>query len=256
MALVEVDVAESGIGTVTLARADRLNSFNEQMIAELGAALAEASARSRVVVLRAQPGVKVFSAGHDIDDVPVGADPHEWDNPIEAVITGIPRLPVPVIAAVEGTTWGAACNLVVACDLIVAERKATFAITPAKLGVPYFTGGLSLFARSLPLHVVKAMFFTAEPLRAEEAHRYGLVHDLADGTEDLALRTARLAARIAGLAPLTIRSVKAQLASFDPAATHDADELERLRVQAWTSADVREGVTAFRERRRPVFRGE
>lgn len=254
MPLVTLDIHDA-VATVTLRRSDKLNSLNSQMIGELGDALDAGSRQARVVVLRAEPGVAVFSAGHDLDDVPIHADPHEWDNPVEAVIAGIPALDVPVIAAVEGTVWGAACNLVVACDLIVATRNATFAITPAKLGVPYFRAGLSIFARSLPLHVAKAMFYTAEPITADQAHGFGLVHSVAEDTSELDAQVARLAGRIASLAPLTIRSVKAELDALDGLTDVDEGQLRELAERAWRSDDVKEGVAAFRERRRPRFSG-
>jgi len=254
MPLVTLDIRDA-VATVTLRRSDKLNSLNSQMIGELGDALDAGSRQARVVVLRAEPGVAVFSAGHDLDDVPIHADPHEWDNPVEAVIAGIPALDVPVIAAVEGTVWGAACNLVVACDLIVATRNATFAITPAKLGVPYFRAGLSIFARSLPLHVAKAMFYTAEPITADQAHGFGLVHSVAEDTSELDAQVARLAGRIASLAPLTIRSVKAELDALDGLTDVDEGQLRELAERAWRSDDVKEGVAAFRERRRPRFSG-
>lgn len=254
MPLVACEISDA-VATVTLRRSDRLNSFNAAMIADLDSALAHGAANARVVVLRAEPGVRVFSAGHDIDDVPVGADPHTWDNPVEAVIAGIPSLPVPVIAAVQGSVWGAACNLVVACDLVLATSDATFAITPAKLGVPYFRAGLAIFARSLPLHVVKSMFYTAEPITAQQAASYGLVYKVVADGADFEREIDRLAARIAGLAPLTIRSVKAELDAMVHLTDAKADELEALRVQAWESADVHEGFAAFRERRVPKFEG-
>ncbi|MCB9412134.1 MAG: enoyl-CoA hydratase/isomerase family protein [Actinobacteria bacterium] len=254
MPLVTLDIRDD-VATVTLRRSDKLNSLNSQMIGELGDALDAGSRQARVVVLRAEPGVAVFSAGHDLDDVPIHADPHEWDNPVEAVIAGIPALDVPVIAAVEGTVWGAACNLVVACDLIVATRNATFAITPAKLGVPYFRAGLSIFARSLPLHVAKAMFYTAEPITADQAHGFGLVHSVAEDTVELDAQVARLAGRIASLAPLTIRSVKAELDALDGLTDVDEGQLRELAERAWRSDDVKEGVAAFQERRRPRFSG-
>lgn len=225
------------------------------MIAELSAALRQAADQCRVVVLRAQPGVKVFSAGHDIDEVPVGAPATAWDNPVEGLLTSIPTLPVPVIAAVEGTVWGAATNLVMACDLVVALDSVTFAITPAKLGVPYFSAGISMFARSLPLHVVKAMFFTAQPLSAFDAHRFGLVHTLVSDEHELSAVVNDLAQRIVQLAPLTIRSVKTELAALDQYAGVSPSQTAGLRESAWQSDDVREGVAAFQQRRAPQFEG-
>jgi len=256
MALVTWDTHED-IATVTLRRSDKLNSLNAEMIAELGHALTAAADVSRVVVLRAEPGVSVFSAGHDLADVPVGqADPHTWDNPVEELIAGVGHLPVPVIAAVEGTVWGAACNLVVACDLIVACDNVSFAITPAKLGVPYFGAGVSIMARSLPLHVVRAMFFTAEPLSAVDAHRFGMVTAVVPDEATLTTTVQRLATRISRLAPLTMQAVKSELAALDPHAPDTAAEREAFRRAAWLSADVQEGVSAFRERRHPEFRGQ
>lgn len=253
--LVSLDV-EGPVATVTLRRTDKLNSLNAEMIAELGAALRRGAHEARVVVLRAEPGVKVFSAGHDISDVPVGVAAAAWENPVEEVIAGVPRLPVPVIAAVEGTVWGAACNLVVACDLVVACENSSFAITPAKLGVPYFSAGVSIFARSLPLHVVKSMFFTAQPLSAIDAARYGMVHEVVADEPALSASVAALAERVASLAPLTIESVKAELAALDPFAGVSPQQTATLRERAWHSDDVKEGVAAFQERRAPNFQGK
>jgi len=254
MPLVTAEI-DGRVATVTLRRGEKLNSLNDEMIAELDVALHRSAESARVVILRAEPGVTVFSAGHDIDHVPVGAEASEWDNPVEKVITAVPELPVPVIAAVEGSVWGAACNLVVACDMIVATRTATFAITPAKLGVPYFPAGISLFARSLPLHVVKSMYFTAAPLTATDAHQYGMVHALVADEAELTHEVQGLAERISSLAPLTLRSVKAELARLDPYTGISARVASELRAAAWHSNDVREGVAAFRERRRPRFEG-
>jgi len=253
--LVTLEV-DGPVATVMLRRSDKLNSLNAEMIAELGAALRRGAHEARVVVLRAEPGVKVFSAGHDISDVPVGVAAAAWENPVEEVIAGIPRLPVPVIAAVEGTVWGAACNLVVACDLIVACENSSFAITPAKLGVPYFPAGVSIFARSLPLHVVKSMFFTAEPLSAIAAARYGMVHAVVPDETALTASAGALAQRIASLAPLTIESVKTELAALDPYAGLSPQQTAGLRERAWHSEDVKEGVAAFLDRRAPQFQGK
>jgi methylmalonyl-CoA decarboxylase len=252
-------VVDSTIATVTLRRSAKLNSLNEEMILELQAALRAAEAEARVVVIRAEPGVKVFSAGHDISDVAVGvADPSDWENPVEELLAGIPNLAIPVIAAVEGSVWGAACNLVVACDIVVATRTSSFAITPAKLGVPYFSEGIAEFAAALPLHVAKEMFLTAQPLSADDAHRWGLVNRVVADESELTSAVAQIAAGVAALAPLTLHSVKAEFAAVTgarPPSPETVAQLTELRRRAWRSEDFREGVAAFTERRRPVFRG-
>ncbi len=250
---------QRGVATIVLRRSDKLNSMNDAMIAQLLSALDKACDSARVAVIRAEPGVRVFSAGHDLSEVAAGFDdPALWDNPVESLLAGLPRRPIPVIAAVEGSVWGAACNLVVAADLVVACRDATFAITPAKLGVPYFDDGVAAFLAALPVHIAKEMFLTARPLSAEDAHRWGMVNRLVADEVELTEVVAHMAATIAELAPLTLRTVKAQFAAMT--ASRPADEAERaellaLRQQAWRSEDFKEGVAAFGERRKPEFEG-
>ena len=85
----------------------------------------------------------------------------------EGFLHAVRRAPFPVIAAVEGGVWGGACEFVLTCDLIVAVRTATFAITPARLGVPYNTAGVAHVLGAVPLNVAKEMFFTAEAISAQ-----------------------------------------------------------------------------------------
>ena len=107
----------------------------------------------RVVILRAKPGAKVFSAGHDIDELPESRrDPLGWDDPLRQLVREIENYPGPVIAMVEGSVWGGATETVFACDLIVAAETATFAVTPAKLGVPTMWAGCSRSERHGPAH--------------------------------------------------------------------------------------------------------
>ena len=79
---------------------------------------------------------------------------------------------------VHGSVWGGACDLVLACDLVVADETASFAITPAKIGLPYNVVGMLNFMSHLPLAVVREMFFTADPIDARRAERIGLVNRL------------------------------------------------------------------------------
>ena len=85
----------------------------------------------------AQSGVKVWSSGHDVYELPAGGrDPLGWDDPLRELVRAIEECPAPVIAVIEGGVWGGACEVAFACDLIIAAPSATFAVTPARLGVP------------------------------------------------------------------------------------------------------------------------
>lgn len=253
------DVLDDGaLRIVTMMHAERRNALGHAMADEISAAIE--SADCRVLVLRAEPGASTWSAGHDVNDLPIdGQDPLAWTSPVEHLVRAVRAAPFPVIAAVEGGAWGAACNLAFACDLIVATRAATFAITPARLGVPYHTDGVAQFLGAVPLNVAKEMFFTAQPLTADSPHLAGTVNRLADDSDSLEVAWRALAERIASLAPLSIRAIKAEMNALTDARPLESGTFERLtalRRAAWMSADYAEGIAAFHERRDPRFAGE
>lgn len=251
-------VDEGPVRIVTMTHAERRNALGHSMADELAAAIEGADCR--VLVLRAEPGVTTWSAGHDVNDLPTdGRDPLAWTSPVEHLVRAVRAAPFPVIAAVEGGAWGAACNLAFACDLIVAMRTATFAITPARLGVPYHTDGVAQFLGAVPLNVAKEMFFCAQPLAADSIHLAGTVNRIADDIGGFEQAWRALADRIASLAPLSIRAIKAEINALTDARPLESGTFERLtalRRAAWTSADYAEGITAFHERRDPRFAGE
>jgi len=245
---------------ITFQNASRRNVLGSQMLTEVMVAMDEAESNGcRALILRAEPGVSTWSAGHDIAELPRDqSDPLAWTNPLEEFLRRVHQAPYPVIAAVEGGAWGGACDLAVTCDLVVATQNATFAITPTKLGIPYNTAGVNHFLGVVPLHIAKEMFFTAQPVSAEQASHWGLVNRLVATSEDLTRVSREVAQTIAGLAPLAIRAIKAEIASITSANAIGSDDWERLtsmRRAAWRSDDYREGLAAFEERRAPRFQG-
>lgn len=260
MSLVLVE-RDGGVAVVTMTHQERRNALSVALVEGLIEALHQAAGDGcRALILRAEPGSRVWSAGHDVDDLPRdGRDPLAWTSPVEHLVRVVREIPLPVIAAVEGSVWGAACNLVITCDLVVAAQGAAFAITPAKLGVPYHTTGIAQFLSALPRNVVSEMFFTADPITAERAHALGLVNILAPDGDQMTVAAADLAQRIAERAPLTIAATKAEIASLTDARPIMSEEFERLaslRRAAWRSKDYQEGLDAFHERRSPRFTGE
>jgi methylmalonyl-CoA decarboxylase len=161
------------IGWITLNHEAKRNALSGTLIHAVIEALATfKQQRLRVVILRAQPGAKVWSAGHDVAELPESRrDPLGWDDPLRSLIREIEMFPAPVIAMIEGTVWGGACETAFACDLIVAAPNVTFAITPAKLGVPYNVSGMVTFLNAASLRIAKEMAFTAQPMTADRAER-------------------------------------------------------------------------------------
>jgi len=216
-------------------------------------------AHVRVVILGANPHTKIWSAGHDIREIPLdGHDAVTWTTGFERVLRRVQNCTVPVIAMLHSSVWGAACDLAVTCDLAIGTPKTTFAITPVKMGISYNTAGMSHFLGVLPLHIIKEMVFTGNPLSAEDAYRFGLLNRLVS-PEKLEATTMEIAATIAGRAPLAVSVVKAELSSLSRGAPMSADEFECIqaaRRAAFRSDDLKEGVKAFFDKRPPVFQGK
>src|SRR5690349_8866291 len=211
---IATEIADA-IATLTLDHERRRNALSRALVEEVIAALAAfREAKARAVILRARPGAKVFSAGHDVDELAEGRrDPLGWDDPLRRLVREIEAFPGPVIAMVEGSVWGGATETVLACDLVVAAEGATFAVTPAKLGVPYNVGGMLTFLNAAPLRLVKEMVFTAEPIDAARAEHHGMINHVVPAAA-LDGFTRRLARAIAGNAPLSVAVMKEQLRTW------------------------------------------
>ena len=241
---------------IDLDNPQRRNALNNSLLEELIAALTAAAANSRVIILGAKSTSGVWCAGVDITSLPTdGSMPDPSTTPFDRALSTLRQLPIPVIALVDGGAWGGGCNLALACDLIVATRDASFAITPAKLGVAYDSAGVADFLAALPVNVAREMFFTAEPIDAPRLKRLGVVNRLCDSTESAREVALDIAETIASRAPLSLRSLKAEIAAQSCAIGLNADQLKGMREIAWASEDFREGRAAFIERRSPNFRG-
>jgi methylmalonyl-CoA decarboxylase len=251
---------QGGVATVVLDDPAKRNALSAALIGELLEALGSfQESRARAVVLRASPGAKTWSAGHDVKELPTdGRDPLTWSDPLRVLVRRIEHHPAPVIAVVEGGVWGGACELLMACDLVLAAENATFAITPARLGVPYNVAGTLTFMRSTPLPAVKELLFRARPIEAARALAIGMVnHVLPAGEIDAVLE--EILGDILQNAPLTIALLKEEiqvLAESHPLNPEAFERVQELRRRIYDSADYREGIRSFLEKRKPVFRGE
>lgn len=256
MALITTSFA-GHVATIALDRDDRRNALSAELIAEFLAALEDFKTKPvRAVVLRSATGGKVWSAGHDVDELPkADVDPLPYSDPLMQLLRAVKAFPAPVIAMVHGSVWGGACDLVIACDLAYGDETASFAITPSKLGVPYNIAGLLNFLSRLPLTVVKEMFFSAEPITAERAEEVGLVNQIVPAAElePTVYRMARtIAARSVEAIAATKESIRVltESASISPATF---EYLQGLRRKVYFGPDYQEGLRAFREKRAPKF---
>jgi methylmalonyl-CoA decarboxylase len=256
MALIKTTLADQ-VGTIAFDRDAKRNALSAGLIAETIAALDDFKASgARAVVLRSAAAGKVWSAGHDIDELPkADIDPLPYSDPLEQLLRAVKAFPAPVIAMVHGSVWGGACDLVMACDLVYGDESASFAITPAKLGLPYNVAGLLNFMSRLPLNVVKEMFFSADPIPAERAERVGIANKIVPALElektvyaMARTFTSRSAAAIAA-SKESIR-ILSESVPINPATF---EYLHGLRRDVYFGHDYHEGTAAFLEKRPPKF---
>jgi methylmalonyl-CoA decarboxylase len=258
MSLIARDLNDD-IGTIVLNDTTKRNALSEALIEEVRAALEDLRARkARVAVLRAPTGCKVWSAGYDIAELPNAAhDPLGWGDSLRILVRALQAFPAPVIALLEGGVWGGACEVAMACDILVATPETTFALTPAKLGIPYNLSGLLTLIDAVPLPVAKEMLFTARPIPAVRALDLGVINYIKPADEIEAF-VYELAGHVRGNAPLSISAMKEEIRLLAGAHAITPELLERiqgLRRIVYGSRDYREGLNAFREKRRPEFRG-
>jgi len=253
---IQLDVS-GAIARITLNRPDVLNSFNATMHSELRDALG-ALGDSRVLVLTGAG--RGFCAGQDLNDRAVGAE-HPVDlgatvdtcwNPLIRTLTS---LPLPVIARVNGVAAGAGANIALACDLVVAAKSAKFIQSFSAIGLIPDSGGTWVLPRLVGQARALGLALTGEPLPAERAAEWGLIWKAVD---DAALDSEvdALAARLASLPPLGLAAIKEMIRaswshSLDQELTRQRDAMRRLGY----TADYREGIAAFLEKRPATFIG-
>jgi len=244
------------IATITLNRPEVKNAISGKMKDELREAFASMLLEPRVRVVIITGGTESFCAGADLKDLPE-------TGPMDRIVTRrdhpvhiIENFSKPVIAAVAGPAYGGGLEIALACDLRIAATNARFALSEIKLGVIPQAGGTQRLPRIVGLTYAKEMIFTGDPVDAAKALAIGLVSKVVE-TEKLMQEALSIAKKLADQAPLALQMAKK---AIDVGIKLDMDSALDFELACATvlkdTEDRKEGIQAFKEKRKPVFKGK
>jgi len=250
---------ESGIATITLNRPDKRNAISYELITELLSALAEARQSSARVLILTGAG-KAFCSGMDLESLKglMGRTPEqnlEDSRTMVSLFRSLYEFPKPTIAAVNGPAIAGGTGLALLCDFTLAAPEAKFGYTEVRIGfVPAIVSTFLL--RQVGEKIARDLLLTGRIFDAAEAHRIGLVSEIV-AQEKLMARAHELAAQLIELSPLSLMYTKRLLTEHGRAeldAQVEAAVRENAGIRA--TADFREGITSFLEKRKPQWQGK
>jgi len=253
--------SSGGIARITLNRPERLNSFTTRMHAELREALARVASGGEARVLLVTGQGRAFCAGQDLSDraVAPGEAPVDLGTSIEEnyrpLVLTLRELPIPVVCAVNGVAAGAGANIALACDIVIAARSASFIQAFCKIGLVPDSGGTFFLPRLVGTARAMGLAMLGDKVTAEQAVSWGLIWKCVDDV-DLPSTTEGLLAQLAQAPTRGLAAIKRAVYASSGNTLPQQLDLERdLQRELGYSADYREGVAAFLEKRAPRFAG-
>jgi enoyl-CoA hydratase/carnithine racemase len=256
-----LDRPADAVARLRISNPERRNALDHEILDALAEALPQLDRgiETRCVLITGAP--PVFSAGYDI--AAISDETFERDaealvaHPFHAALEAISSHPWPTVAAINGHCLGGGLELAITCDLRICAAGAQLGMPPAKLGLIYGHTGLRKFLDTIGLARTKELFLTGRNVDAERADRIGLVNEVVDD-QRLDHESVQLAAAIAANAPLSMRGNKSaiDLLNASPVLSDQQEAgLIALRESCFSSEDLREGIRAFAEKRRPEWKG-
>jgi enoyl-CoA hydratase len=250
---------EDGIGRITFNRPQARNAFTFEMYERLAEICERANKDQaiRVLVLRGA-GDKAFASGTDINQFRAFKTPQDaldYEHRIDRVLSKLEQCRVPTIAAITGACTGGGAGIAACCDLRIGTKSTRIGFPIARtLGNCLSMSNVSRLTALIGPARVKDLIFTARLVEAQEAATVGLLTEVVEDLAALDKRADEIARLVAGNAPLTLNATKQAVARLQKRLTRD--EGEDLILMCYTSADFREGLDAFLNKRAPQWRGQ
>ncbi len=257
-----LDYPAEAVARIRISNPERRNALDHEILDSLAETLPrlDHGIESRCVVITGAP--PAFSAGYDLTAIPGATFERDAEalvaHPFHDAMETLAAHPWPTVAAINGHCLGGGLELAMTCDLRICAAGAMLGMPPAKLGLVYSHTGLRKFLDTLGLARTKELFLTGRNFAAERAEQIGLVHEV---VEDDAFEAAalELAAEVAANAPLSTRGNKRaiEVLNSNPTLSEQQEAgLIALRESCFSSDDLREGVEAFAEKRKPHWKGQ
>lgn len=251
---------EHGIGKIVLNRPKSYNSFNREMALAMQAVLADAHTDDGIRVVVITGDGKAFCAGQDLVEV---TSPELnpgfkaiLDEHYGPIIRAIANLKKPVVAAVNGVAAGAGANIALACDIVVASEAASFIQAFSAIGLIPDSGGTYFLPRLIGFQKAMALAMLADKISATEAEQMGMIYKVfsAETFDD---KVNELVVRLSNMPTLGLAlTKKAFQLSLENTLEQQLAVETRLQIEASESEDCREGIQAFLEKRKPIFKGK
>lgn len=256
---ITVDIGADKVGVVTLNRPDALNAMNTQMMRELRDCFMQyyVDPSQAACLVITGTGNRGFCTGADLKERK-GMTDETWRQQhaiVEQMVRAIVDCPVPIIAAINGHAYAGGMEIALACDFVYAAEHARFALTEVTLGIMPGAMGTQNLPRAVGVRRAKEIILTGTPFSAADALAWGMVNKVVPG-DKLMDEVMAVARKIGANAPVSVRQAKK---SMDKATDIDRSNGYSFEIEAYNrtvvTADRQEGINAFNEKRKPVYKG-